>query len=298
MVELKHIGVMSAAKIGALTAAVVAVAGAIIGFVLNAAGIYGLWSPATVPGCSWGLWPGSASFRYCYSLHIDPDSRFIVFAIIAWLYNVIAGKVGGLIVTFTGGKLSNIDPLRAAIIATILALIVMIVYGIIFGSLFGALAAQATGFAGAAAGGLLTLVAVFVIAIPILTFITTAIGAFLYNIFAKSVGGIVVKFNKDELVSIGPLSYAIMAALIGIFTAIISTVIAYVGLSTFLSGLLSSFLPTTAGLSFNLTASALIMGFVIGVVFTVIQNFITAGLTGVVYNWWQTKVGGVSLTFK
>jgi hypothetical protein len=78
----------------------------------------------------------------------------------------------------------------------------------------------------------------------------------------------------------------------------VTGLIAYLGLSAFLSGILSSVLPNTAGLTFNLSASAIVVALALGVVFTVIQNFITAGLTGVVYNWFQTKVGGISLTFK
>lgn len=299
MVELKHIGVMSAAKIGAVVVAVVAVIVIILGFIFNAAGIYGIYGSSAVPVVALGVL--GMVLTLVVGLIAGLIVGFILIAIMAWLYNIVAGKVGGLIVTFAGGKLSNINPLRAAIISTVLALIAMVVYAVIFGLILGSFAATAGGMVGAtgaATGGIVELLVVVIIGVPVLAFVTTAVAAFLYNIFAKSVGGIVVKFNKDELVMVGPLSYAIMAALIGIVEAIISSIVAYVGLSTFLPGILSAILPGAGAMTLNITASAIAVGIVVAVVGAAIKGFVDSGIMAVVYNWLQPKVGGVELDFR
>ncbi len=115
---------------------------------------------------------------------------FIFIVIEAWLYNFIASKIGGVVIYFKGKELRRIEIMPYAKIEGVFGAIIGLIEGIAYSIRSSVPTATHMALSGLAQTlGLLTII-VFPILYAILTFVTSAVQAFLYNWLVPQVGGI------------------------------------------------------------------------------------------------------------
>jgi len=270
MVVLKHVDVMSAAKIAA-------VVNLILGLIVTVLGFIALVGVDLVFGLS-----GRVIGIFAIVLIIIPlllfAAGFIFVAIEAWLYNVLAQKFGGVKLEFKKNRLVNIDPTTAAKLAAMAGVII----GFIAGLIFGIGAAARGSFLG------LALIIVLPIAFALIGFIAAAISVVVYNFLAVKIGGIGLNFKGSELKSIDIISFAKIEAVISAIWGLVQGV--FIALRA-----IHPMIYSAAG---NAELQRLGVAAIIVVpILYFITSFIGAAIEAWIYNWLVPKVGGVKLIF-
>lgn len=275
MQTLKHVDVLPAAKISAITAAIV---GFIIGIIIF---ISTSFASTLLPGVHraavFGLGAASIIILPIVLLIVS----FVITSIEVWLYNLIAGKWGGAKVDIAKNRLNRIDPLSIARVYAICGAIVGFVIGLIISIV--------SIFASAFAGPFALVGIAAIIIVPLLAaiggFIFIYIVALIYNYVASKIGGVVIMLKAMELKSVGPMSYAKIEAIIsGIFGLIAGIIRAIISIST-----TSSILPVS-GIGLGLVAIILYP------VFYFIIGFVTTLFAALLYNWLAPRVGPIKIT--
>ncbi len=193
---------------------------------------------------------------------------FVFGAIIAFLYNVFADRIGGIRITLSSGRLKAVDPMSNGKMLGTFGAVIGAVVGIIFIAFGGLVARYIPVLSGAVLGFLgIILFFVLVVGFGIAYFVIGVIEALVYNFLAQNIGPIVLNFKGKELKSIGVLSYAKIEGAGGL-------IIGFVG------GLLT----------FS------VVGFITQVIVSPVTAFMVSGIIGFAYNWTAKWMGGVALT--
>lgn len=266
MITLKHIDVFSAAKIAAIIYLVMGIIGGVLIFLLVSV----FSSPLSSTGA--------------FSILIIPITAlvigFVVVAIEAWLYNVIADRIGGIKIALTRGRLKAIDPLSAAKVYGVGGAIIGFVIGIIL-TVSGLVIGSASVFR-------LASIVILPVLLGIVFFVGAIICAAAYNFIALKIGGIILKFKKGELVRIGAISYAKIESIGGAIAGLIDGVVyAVIGAST-------KSIAAVPSLAHTLGAFSI-------VVYPIIYfaaGFVAALVIAWLYNVIVPKFGGIMLTLK
>lgn len=262
MQTVKHIYPLSSAKAIAIAAALLglifgiifAVLGGVVGSVLQILG--GTSNGTSIAG--FGL----------LTIVIFPIVLgilgFIIVIVAAWLYNIIADRVGGIRWDFSNGTLKSVDIMSVAKIDAGLFGIFAMIEGIIVGAISGGIFGLVTGLIGGLIIGL------------ILGFVFGAIGAWLYNTVASLIGGYKFTFQGRGISNLDPMSYAKMVAVLSAIYGFVQGLI-----SLALGSVLTSLAATNPAFSSMLTSSAVIASLgVLGLIFLVISNLIVGFISG------------------
>ncbi|NYB52925.1 MAG: hypothetical protein HVN35_10265 [Methanobacteriaceae archaeon] len=220
--------------------------------------------------------------------------------VVALLYNGLAGRVGGIKLGMEGDEVRSIPVVPAALILSCISAIITFIVGLYMGlggsvvlSLISGiipLAASSTGnatiesmFTGAGMGALSGMWAVFwIILYPIvafiMTFIVTALFAIFYNIIIPKIGGMKLIFAESgdafELTNIPAVPLALS----------LSVVIAVLGaIYGFIIGVLTG----------DIVAAIIML--IMYAISWFIMYFIIFALAALIYNFLQTKIGGIKL---
>lgn len=272
MQTLNRIGILSAAKILAIIELVVGFISAIFIFVFRSAfTVTNKTSRMGFLGHGIGIIVAVPIVAFIVG--------FIVIAIEAWLYDVLAGRLGGLKVNITKNKLKSVDLISTGRIYAAGAAIVGFVAGIIT-SIFG----LTSGSHLFAIFGVASIV-LFPIIFAIVAFVAAVIGFAIYNFLAKNIGGIGIYFKKDELVKIDPMSYAKIQS---VFGAIIGLILGFAASIGSLIAPASTMIPT---LAHNLGLFSII----VYPIFYFIISFLASFVGAWVYNYLVPHVGGIRI---
>lgn len=288
MVVLKHIGVLSAAKIAAVIELIMGFIIAVFFFVGALAPFLGagncggnLSAYSGVRGCGWLFGSGAVVLIalpiFCMVV------GFIAVAFEAWLYNVVSGKVGGIKLQFKNNRLKSIDPISAAKIVAVI--------GAIFGFVIGLIITVIGLFAGTG-----TLIFAGIVSIVMLTllfliggFIATAIAALVYNLIASKIGGVALYFKSNRLAKVGAFSYAkiegIFGAIMGLFIGIL-----YATLS------LNPMIAATSSIP-SMVQTLGIFSIVAFPIFYFVLTFLSSGFEALLYNYFARRIRGIQVHF-
>ncbi|VVB98881.1 Uncharacterised protein [uncultured archaeon] len=272
MAQLKKIGILSAAKISSAIGLIVGLVYAVLILVAGGA-IASLFGPVISKFIGLGI-------ALLVALPaLEAIGSFIGVAIIVFLYNVMAARVGGVEIDLKRGKLNRVGPMSLAKIAGVV--------GVIAGLIVGCIVAVA---AAAMAPGSAAIVAIVVVAFTtlfsaIIYFLMGLIGAFVYNALASMIGGLELGITKGELKSIGIASYVKISAALGAIEGV-------------LVGILYFALGSNAQTSVGLPSAVAALGILNVVVFPVLYlvlGAVGAALGGYLYNKLTGSMGGVRL---
>ena len=228
MVELKKIGVMSAAKMFAVLSLIGGIVFAVFAFaVLSVIPITPLIQTASV---SSPVQAGVLAFfvgMKVLLLVVIPVLMlilgFVVGTFEAWLYNIVAGKVGGAKLELSGGVVKSFDLVSTARIAALIAGTITFITFIII-ALFDAFVSGGVGPLFILGLGILETVAVLIFG-----FALYMIFVIVYNYLARKIGGVRISLKGNVLERIEPVPvakiYGVFAAIIGLFYGIIFAVI-------------------------------------------------------------------------
>ncbi len=274
MITLKHIDVLPIARINVVIYAII---GTVIGvFVFLFAGIF-----SRVIGVAGR---GVVLYLRITSLIIIPIvfsiAGFVIAAVGAWFYNMIADRVGGIRLSLTKDRLKEIDTVSAAKVYAIGGAIAGFVFGVIF-----AIAGAAVGRIGVLRiAGIIIFPAVF----GVIFFVIAAIGAIIYNFIASKIGGVVLKFRGRELRRIGAMSYAKIEGIAGAIVGFVEGAIYSV---SSLSSVAATMIP---GLAQRLG----VLSIVVYPIYYLVLSFVFALIGAWLYNVAAPKVGGIKVTLK
>lgn len=283
MVELRKVGVLSTAKvfavlslIGGIVVAVFAVA------ILSAipAALLSTFARSHILGFFAGL--GLLLLIVIPVLALV--FGFVIGALEAWLYNIIAEKFGGAKLGLVKGLVQSLDPVSIARIVALIAGVVTLITFILM-ALFGVLASS--GIGALATLGLGVLETVFAMIIEFVIFIIVAV---VYNYLARKIGGIRVNIKANVLKRVEPVPFA---KIYGIFTTILGL---FYGIIFSLVFILASTVPTSSPYmhAFGAIGAFSIVVFpVLGFIF----GFAYAAICALVYNWIASKIDGIRLYF-
>ncbi len=283
MVELKKIGVLSAARMIAILSLIGGIIAAI--FVVIALSV----APASMLSTMTQTHPVIEAFVGLGPLLLIVIPLlalalgFVVGAFEAWIYNKIAGKVGHIKLQLKNGLIASVDPVS---LAKIIALISGVITIIAFILLAIGTAALGKGFLGL---GILGFGIVFgileTIFVMVIEFVLFFVFVCIYNYLAQKIGGIKINIKNNELVSVDIISYAKMY---GILIAIIGFIY---GLFIALFGSLFSIGTGSAPISILVAIAIIIIVPILAFIF----GFIYAAIQAAVYNALAPKIKGIKL---
>jgi len=283
MVELKKVGVLSTAKmfavlslIGGIVVAVFAVA------VLSA--IPAALLSTLAQSHIWSFFAGLGLLLLIVIPILALVFGFVIGALEAWLYNIIAEKVGGAKLGLVKGLVQSLDPVSIARIVALIAGVVTLITFILM-ALFGVLASS--GIGALATLGLGVLETVFAMIIEFVIFIIVAV---VYNYLARKIGGIRVNIKANVLKRVEPVPFA---KIYGIFTAILGL---FYGIIFSFIFILAAAVPTSSPymrVLGTLGAFSIVVFPILGFIF----GFVYAAIYALVYNWIASKIEGIKLYF-
>ena len=217
---------------------------------------------------------------------------FAIYALEAIVYNFLVKKLGGIKLTFKGNVLQKIDPWSMGKISLGFG----VIFGVIIGIIEGVFISAFTGTLGFSAL-IGVVVAVFVIVFSTVgSLLGGLIGAFVYNLLASAMGGIIINIKKGKVNSIGILSYAkfgaVLGLIIGLFVGVIYTLIFYAYTSMPSAG------PSTSDQLPPLISAVGPFALVVYPILYMLLTFGCALLFGWLYNWLSPRVGPIKVLLK
>jgi len=206
---------------------------------------------------------------------------FVVGALEAWLYNLIAKRLGGIKLGLTKGLVQSLDLVSTARMVALIAGVVTLITFVIF-AIFGVLSSSGIGPLATLGLGILETIVVMII-----EFVIFIIIAVVYNYLARKIGGVRVDIKGNVLKGIEPVPlakiYAVFAAILGLFYGILFT-------------LIFALIPT-AGMHMQLLGTLGSLSIVLFPIFGFILGFIYAAVYALIYNWLAKKMGGIKIYF-
>jgi hypothetical protein len=277
MATLKKIGVLSAAKIGAVVDAILGLIIAVIIFIFA-----NLYAPAFTTITNMSVFGRGIVIVIALPIFLLIFG-FIALAIETWIYNVIAGRFGGIKFELKKNQLKSIDVMSASKLVAVGGAIIGCLVG-----LFVLLIGLASAHLGVALLGLAGLV-LFAVLFAVIAFIATAVTVIIYNFIASKTGGVMLYFKGNKLTGVGVMSYAkiegVISAVWGLIEGIIYAIRSALGLTT-VSTMMLSEVGQMLGV-FSIIVFPIIY-FVFG--------FVAAAIQIALYNWLVPIVGAVELT--
>lgn len=271
MQTLKHIDVWSAAKVIAVLDFILAVILAVI-LALFGNSFFAIFGSSTA---------NTTLYKFGWILVALPVIAFVgglvVVVIEAFLYNLIADRIGGIRIQFKGNELKKVEPLSLAKICGIGGA----VFGFIVGLFVLVISLLLPGSIGILAG--IFAIVIITVLLAIGGLIGGAIIAVVYTFIASIIGGIQLKIKKKELKSVGVLSYAKIYAVIGLIEGIIG------GLTYFFV-----YHANPAGAP-ALVATLGVSTIIVYPIIYLVIGFLTAAVNGWLYNRIVGGIGGVKL---
>lgn len=227
MVELKNIGVLSSAKISAVLGLIGGIIAAVILLlVLAVLPATAISKVGSLP--VYGFFSGLGLLLLIVLPLIFLVAGFIFGALVAWIYNIFAKRIGGVQFSLKNNVLTSVDPISAAKIIAVAFLVIGIIVCVVVSLVL-------VFVSGATALLILVLRIIEILVISAVYFAAVAIIALLYNFLANRMGGVLVNIKGGELVSVGVLSYAkinaVISAIIGFIYGAIFSVIFLVALA-------------------------------------------------------------------
>lgn len=281
MVVLKRIGVLSTAKISGAVELVSGLAFAVLLLLAGGAAV-AFVGPSLAIFTNMGL----------LVLIVLPLAAclagFFGNGVFAFIYNVFASWLGGVVFDIKGRRLSRVGAMSLAKLA--------LPAGALVGLLSGATSAVAVSvvapvaLTGAALYATLAVIVVVTVVITaIIFFVGALVGALVYNAAATLIGGVILEISKNgELKGIGVESYAKMLGLFGVIEGLFLGVL-YVAMSPH---------PT---LSATLPSAVASLGAISIVAYPVVYLMLGAlcgAMGALLYNWFAKRIGGVVLKLK
>ncbi|MGI0100196.1 MAG: hypothetical protein ACREBH_00510 [Candidatus Micrarchaeaceae archaeon] len=263
MLTLKRIDVLSAAKIYALLMLIFGIVLSIFIGIANGA-LIALGHGGVSMFMGFGL--GFIAFLGLLPI-LMLVAGFVLTAIDAWLYNVIAGRVGGIKIDLTESRLRRIDLMSLAKIYAVGGIIVGVIAGVVF-TVFGIAS-------GSALSIFLGVASIFIFGAA--GFIIGALFTILYNFLAAHIGGVMLYIEGNELKSIGIMSYAKIEGIIGLVVGFIEGFI-YTVINEYTPYAASAFGPF-----------AIVIYPLIGLV----GGFLGSLFIAFLYNWLSRSIGGI-----
>lgn len=273
MITLKHIDVLSAAKMAAVIDAILGFIIALVIFVF--AGVF-----SSVFGASSMILLGVGAALLVIMPILLFIVGFVVTAIEIWLYNVLADRFGGIKVDLIKNQLKKIDPLSASRIYAIGGAMIGFVVGII-----AAIVGLLSGSSVFAAFGLLSIV-LFPVLFAAALFIMVGVGTIIYNFIASRIGGVMLWFKGRELRRVGAFSYARIEGILGALGGLVEGII---------YAIKSLVVPTSAAIPI-IAQSLGALSIIAYPIFYFVLTFVCAFVEAWLYNAVVPKVGAVRLT--
>lgn len=273
MVTLRNIDVVSAAKMTAVLEAIIGFVVGIIAFAATAA-FSGLFGSTYTKYVLFGAGLFSIILIPIVFLIIG----FIFAAIFAWLYNVLARRIGGIKVNLSRGRLNSIDPMSAGKIYGL--------GGVIAGFVIGIIAAIASLFAGHIWE--VALIVIMPIVVGAVAFIIGAVFSAIYNCLSSRMGGVIIRFKGRELRRIDPYTYARIEGIFGAIIGFVDGIIFFVSASVHHSTTTIPWLIRTIG-AFSIIAYPVLY---------FIMTFLVALFGAWLYNRLAPRIKGIVLTLK
>lgn len=275
MLTLKHVDVLPAAKIGSIISGVIGLITGVLVFIFSSLFSVAFHGPHSL--AVFGVGAASIIILPIALLIVG----FVCTAIEAWLYNIVANKIGGVKVDLTKNRLNRIDPSSMAKIYAVCGLIV----GFVIGLVISIVSVFASVFAGPYALVGIAAVVIVPLLFAVCGFIFIYIVALLYNYIATKIGGVAIWLKAREVKKVGPLSYAkiegTISVIFGIIAGIINAAVSIAATGTVLP---------VAGIGLGILAIILypIFYFVIGFISTLFAAWL--------YNKLVPKIGAIKVT--
>ena len=207
---------------------------------------------------------------------------FVMGAVEAFIYNVIAKAVGPIKLSFNKDVLMKLDPLSYAKLSFVASIIVFGILGIFVSSILLATVGLTPGVLSIPIS---LVVAVFIFAIVFYGFVIPYVWALAYNWLAIRMGGVVLELKKGTrertLERIGIWSYAKMTLALSVIVFILERVVILV------VDAITKVPP--AG-----TAISIVAGFI----FVIFASIVVAGLIAWFYNLAAKRFGGIGVELK
>jgi hypothetical protein len=292
MTELKHIDVLSAAKILALLALILGIIYAviIICFVNFMPSIVALIvSKSPVFGVFASVLSNVTIALDILLLIVIPIAlfimEFVVMAVIAYVYNKLVPKIGGVKGTFKNSEIRSLDAMSVGKMIGVMGGIIILITVVIsaIGSAF---------TTGPAAILVLVMGIVEVVIVGVIYFVGGVIATWIYNFLASHIGGIKITVTRRQITKVSSLTYAKI-------TAILCAILGFIyGLIFSIIFLLASIeprqpLPLAAGSHLLLTLGT--YSIIIFPVAFFILGFICGIINAELYNWFAQRVGGIKV---
>ncbi len=272
MMALKHINVISAAKIFAIVNAIIGFVIAVFIFIFTS--LFG----SVLGSHGFALFGRGAALLVILPVFLLVMG-FVVTAIETWLYNLLAKRIGGIKIDLSKNRLKGIDLMSAAKIYAAGGAIVGLVAGIIF-----AISGLASGSSTLAILGLASIV-LFPLLFALVFFVVAAIGIGVYNFVAYRIGGIKLFIKGGELKSIGAMSYAKIEGIFGAIVGLVEGAAYTIG---------SVFIPA----SFAMPVFARSIGalsIIAYPIFYFVLSFVVAFIGAWLYNTIASRIGGIKV---
>lgn len=282
MTELKRIGVLSAAKMFA----VLSLIGGIVLAVLAVAALSlvpaALSSTVFMRSPVMGFFAGLGALLLVVIPVLAVVFGFVIGAVEAAFYNIIAERVGGARLKLAGGTIGSFEPVSTARIVALIAGIVTILTFIVI--------APFSALLGGGIGALVTLGlgVLETLVVMLIEFVLFIIVVVVYNFLARKVGGVRIGIKANALRRIEHVPFAkiygIFAAILGLFYGIIfALVVVFVPAPSLHAGLFG-ILGALAIVVFP------VLGFILG--------FVYGEVYALVYNAIASRIGGIRLYFR
>ncbi len=192
---------------------------------------------------------------------------FLVGLVGSWLYNVIAGWVGGVKIDLKGDKLRAVDPMSYGKVVAVFGLIFGVAIGLVLAA-FGGTILNYLGVSNVSGSAFSAALLIITVIIGILgSFLLGIFSMIVYNFLARHIGPVILHFRGRELWRIGALSYAKINGV---------------------AGLIIGFIDGVASMS--------AFGFLTSIILVPIGAFLIAGAVALVYNWLARRIGGYRIT--
>jgi len=272
MVELKRIGVLSAAKMAGVIELVVCAF--LAAFLLVAGGV-----AVAFLGPTFSSLKGMGAFVLLVLPVIGAIMGFCGSAVLVFLYDVLASRMGGMTFELKGKRVDRVGIISVAKMAAVFGAFVGVVSGV---------SAAAVSVSASSVPVAIVVVAIAVIATSAILFAFAALLALLYNLAAPLLGGVTLDISGGKLAGIGIAPYAGMA---GLFSMV----------GGLFDGIIFALMGSDPAVSATMPAAAATFGVLSVVIFPVayfIFGFVCAALQAWLYNWLSGRIGGVALDMK
>lgn len=223
---LRRIGVASVAKFGAVFGVI---AGFLVGLVLYAVGGFAVTAmPASHAARALSAFVASyGSALLVIGPVVGAILAFLYFAVLVWLYNCVAPRVGAIRIDLKKGRLNSIGPMSFAKIEAVIGLVLGFVVSCIAVAFIIPIIASISPTMSHLAALSVLLIPVITVAAGACGFVGGIVYAFLYNVVAGWVGGVRLRIAKGTLDRVGVVSLIKVMAVIGAIFGLVGGILSF-----------------------------------------------------------------------